>query len=157
MNEFTITKNNKKFDDFNFVTGDLDGYDVLFLTKEYFNDGTHLIFKNYFHEFLEEKDDSSLNILEYKMRIDKVRLDNSQFWQIIEFIVCEIALPLVINYLYDFIKSKMKNDDMIQLNMIIERENKESLCMHYYGKSEEFMAILDKTNSLKDLIDNNDN
>ena len=29
--------------------------------------------------------------------------------------------------------------------------------MHYYGKAEEFMAILDKTNNLKDLIDNDDN
>lgn len=157
MNKLTITKNNKKFDDFNFITGDLDDYDVLFLTKEYSNDGIHLIFKNYFYEFLEENDDSSLKILEYKMGIDKVRLDNSQFWQITEFIVCEIALPLVINYLYDFIKSKMKNDDMIQLEMVIKRENKESLCMHYYGKAEEFRTILDKTNNLKDLIDNDDN
>ncbi|MDO5815546.1 MAG: hypothetical protein Q4Q18_07895 [Methanobrevibacter sp.] len=154
--KLTVTKSNKKLNDYekDFEISELEKCDALFITEEYNKYNSHLQIKNVFLKYLEETNEK-VNIIEYKKNIDSFLLPNTEFWNIAEFIIREIALPVMIGLLVNFISSKMKDTDNIQFSAIIERKDNENINIQYNGNVEDFKTILNETDNFNEILKDN--
>lgn len=154
--KLTVTKSNKKLNDYekDFEISELKKCDALFITEEYNKYNSHLQIKNVFLKYLEETNEK-VNIIEYKKNIDSFLLPNTEFWNIAEFIIREIALPVMIGLLVNFISSKMKDTDNIQFSAIIERKDNENINIQYNGNVEDFKTILNETDNFNEILKDN--
>ena len=151
-----VNKTKQSITNFKDIIGDsvLENYDALVITNEYKNDTTHIISENSFYNFLKGKTDSKINIIEYRKKISKITVVNSLEYNIGEFILRDIVLPLFISYLYDFIKLNINKEDKIRFTITIDKKEKDNVCIEYYGSVDNFKKVIEETNNLNGLLDN---
>lgn len=100
---------------------------------------------------MKDKNNDKLIIQQHEKEVEYITLYNSGFLQICEFIVSNVALPLVTQFLYDFLKSRKEENDRIKLKFTIDNENEDNISIEYSGSVEDFKKLMDETTNFEDL------
>ena len=122
---------------------------VLILSSFTQNDAFHNGAIDIFSYLQKEIGESGVELFATDDEYKELALHSKAYWLGV-FLVAQVAVPTFTNVMSDYISNELqaKNDDEIDLNIIIEKKNDSNIKVTYHGNAEHINSVLDKVNEL---------
>lgn len=157
MNKRYILKIEDSKNSMNNFNVDIKNYNVIFFTEKYNSETVNLTFENPLYKFLESKNNENIKIFNYEKEIDKITFKNSLLIDISTFFIEYCVMPIISAVIYDFLKTKLKKDDLVGIKFHVEMKNKNNKLVSYEGPADDLIKIIEKTENFEKLINDETN